>query len=113
MENCVSFFIHKKDGVPSISQENVGQCVSILGNNEVGIVSNQRLPILGKLVGISDDNQMCVVQVFGLLKFKCYSSVLLNSRVMAQDGKIIPAPIGGRGLVVSFNPETKDCEVLL
>lgn len=123
-----SFAVHQTSGVDDLKDANIGEPVTVTGNNEVGPVSDGDL-VLGKLIDLSlTDNdtgkRVASVQIGGTCSLAIslpYPSV--GDRVVgAASGTVKQAPAltsddpaGGnvaRGIVLAVNDST-DCAVLL
>ena len=107
-----TFRVHTLCGVPSLNDSNIGDAVTITGNNEAGH-GTAGMPLLGRLEHVQ--GALCTVQVKGFMKFEYTADILYSTKIgnklcVNGDGLVWTSD-DGRGIVTSIN-ETK-CEVLL
>lgn len=107
-----TFRIHTLCGIPSLNESNIGDAVTITGNNEAGH-GTSGMPLLGRLEHVQ--GALCTVQIKGIMELKHNSTNLFpikvgNKLCVNGEGGVWEI-YKGRGIVTSVN-ETK-CEVLL
>lgn len=124
----VSFGIHQTAGVDDLKDANIGEAVTITGNNEVGPAGDGDM-VLGKLVKLSlsdidTGKRVASVQVTGTCRLAISAPYpTVGDRIVgAATGTVKQAPAlassdpaGGnvaRGIVLAVN-DTTDCIVLL
>ena len=123
-----TFDIHQTSGVDDLKDANLGEPVTLTGNNEIGPIGDGEL-LLGKLISLTlsdndDGDRMATVQVGGICRLVVSATVpSVGDRVVGGSSgtvKQAPAlavddPAGGnvaRGTVLAVNGST-DCVILL
>ena len=123
-----TFAIHQTAGVDDLTDDNIGQAVTLTGSNQIGpITSGDQL--LGKLISLTlrdgdDGDRLATVQIGGICRLPVSATVpLVGNRVVGgTNGTVRQAPVlagydpaGGniaRGTVLAVNGST-DCVILL
>ncbi|RMG02567.1 MAG: hypothetical protein D6741_03535 [Planctomycetota bacterium] len=123
-----TFAIHQTGGVDDLKDANLGQAVTLTGNNEIGPV-NDGDQVLGKLIALTltdndDGERVATVQIGGICRLPVAATIpsVGNRVVGAANGAVKQAPAlaandpaGGniaRGTVLAVNGTT-DCVILL
>ncbi len=122
-----TFDIKQTSSVDDLKDTNIGEPVTITGNNETGPIGADGI-LLGKLISLTltdndDGSRLATVQIGGICKLKISATVpVVGDRVVGgtsgtvkQAATIATDPAGGnvaRGTVLSVNGAT-DCILLL
>jgi len=113
----VPFNIEIVDDVPSLSEDDIGNPVAITANNEISDGADGEA-FLGKLVGVSDDELVGLVQVKGVCTDLPYSGtapVIGWPVQMSGAGTVDKGVTDGicRGFTVNVDTVAATCDVLL
>jgi len=111
------FNIEVADTAPSLTTEDIGKPVALTANNEIS-EGDDGEAFLGKLIGITDDRQVGLVQVGGVCTGLPYSGtapVIGWPVQMSGEGTVDKGVTDGicRGFTVNVDSGAVTCDVLL
>lgn len=113
----VPFEIETTSGVPVLTDLDIGNPVALTDNNEISDGADGEI-FLGKLLGVSDEGDLGLVQVKGICTALPYSGtapVIGWAVQMAAAGEVDKGITDGvrRGVTINVDTSATTCDVLL
>ena len=113
----VPFDIEQVGGVYSLTEGDVGKPVALTGNNEISEGADGEA-FLGKLVGVTDDGEVGLVQVKGVctgLAYTVTAPVIGWPVQMSGAGTVDKGVTAGiaRGFTLNVDTTAETCDILL